>query len=60
VVKVKISLKRHSGEGRNPVTSANSGCRIKSGMTNSEFFAKSTKIFNEISYELSGFFNPER
>jgi hypothetical protein len=25
----KISLKRHSGEARNPVTSANSGCRIR-------------------------------
>jgi len=51
VEKVKISLKRHSDEGRNPVTSANSGCRIKSGMTNSEFFSKPTKFFNVSSEE---------
>jgi len=35
--KVRNPLKRHSGEGRNPVVSVNSGCRIKSGMTNLDF-----------------------
>jgi hypothetical protein len=30
-------LKRHSGEGRNPMSSEGYGCRIKSGMTNSDF-----------------------
>jgi hypothetical protein len=49
--KAKISLKRHSGEGRNPEISGYSGCRIKSGMTNLEFFAKPTKFSNVVSHE---------
>ncbi|MFH1674254.1 MAG: hypothetical protein ABIF87_12625, partial [Pseudomonadota bacterium] len=31
--KSRFSLKRHSGESRNPVNPITSGCRIKSGMT---------------------------
>ena len=33
---------RHSGEGRNPVISIASGCRIKSGMTVLILFARSS------------------
>jgi hypothetical protein len=48
--KSEIPLKRHSGEGRNPAISVYSGCRIKSGMTNSGPFARPSKFGNEVSY----------
>jgi hypothetical protein len=49
---LNASLKRHSGEGRNPVTSGYSGCRIKSGMTNLGLFTKPTMFGNIIRGEI--------
>jgi hypothetical protein len=46
VKKSKIPLKRHSGEGRNPVISAYSGYRIKSGMTKSGIITRPSKSGN--------------
>jgi hypothetical protein len=42
IMNIQHRIKGHSGECRNPVTSGYSGCRIKSGMTNSGLFAKPT------------------
>ena len=44
----EILLHRHSGEGRNPVIPLCYGCRIKSGMTNWDLFARPLKVTIEI------------